>query len=83
MFFHAGLSAVVAALAIVSLYPSLNGLGAQVRAVSVGFAYALANAGGSADCVALGSKDATGLCAESLLTSPATWFGLRPGGFQS
>jgi metabolite-proton symporter len=57
---------IVAALAIVSLYTSISGLvkaemfPAEVRALGVGLAYAIANAlfGGSAEYVALWFKDA-------------------------
>jgi MHS family alpha-ketoglutarate permease-like MFS transporter len=55
---------VIAALAIVSLYTSISGLiksemfPPEVRALGVGFSYAIANAlfGGSAEYVALGLK---------------------------
>jgi MHS family alpha-ketoglutarate permease-like MFS transporter len=56
---------IVAALAIVSFYTSISGLvkaemfPAEVRALGVGFSYAIANAlfGGSAEAVALWFKD--------------------------
>lgn len=78
---------IVAALSIVSFYTSISGLvkaemfPPEVRALSVGFAYAIANAlfGGSAEYVALWFKDygmessffwyVTGMCAIALVAS--------------
>ncbi len=84
---YAAYGLIVLALAIVSFYTSISGIvkaemfPPEVRALSVGFAYAIANAvfGGSAEYVALWFKSAdmessfywyvTGMCAIALIAS--------------
>jgi hypothetical protein len=84
---YAAFGLVILALAIVSFYTSISGLikaemfPAEVRALGVGFSYAIANAifGGSAEYVALSLKSlgsessfywyVTALCVVSLIAS--------------